>query len=54
MGAPQIIMIALLSYSFLDSVYEYGKTRNGQAFLTKVFASAITVGLLSWGGYWTN
>ena len=52
MKAPQIIMIALLVYSFTYNVYTDAKKGKGlTGVITSVLASAVMLGLLIWGGY---
>ena len=52
MGAPQIIMIVIFSISLTLSMLDHGKPKTGkESFFAALVNTAITVGLLIWGGF---
>jgi hypothetical protein len=51
MGAPQIIMIVLITLNVANAVFNHGKTREHNGLSTLLIDMPITVGLLYWGGF---
>ena len=54
MKAPQIIVIVLMSISLLTTAHDHGKPRKDNNFWTTLLSTAITFGLLVWGGFFNN
>lgn len=51
MGAPQIILIILLSVDLLLVANKHGKPRENYNVWTVIFSTALFIGLLLWGGF---
>jgi hypothetical protein len=52
MGAPQIIYLVLMALGLLGAAYRAGKSPDGATdFFNAVVGQIITVGLLTWGGF---
>lgn len=54
MKAPQIIMIVILSLNVLRNLERHGETKCTEYhFGVSLFAAALEVGLLYWGGFFS-
>jgi hypothetical protein len=54
MGVPQIILIVLFAMSFTISLCKHGEPKTGfESAWISLFAIAIHVGLLWWGGFFS-
>jgi hypothetical protein len=51
MNAPQIIMIVLIAISGTVTLVNHGKPRENWNFGVWLFAAAVEIGLLIWGGF---
>lgn len=51
MSTPAIITIVLMSAGLLLTAHDHGKPRKPNNFWTTLLSTAITLGLLLWGGY---
>jgi len=52
MGAPQIIMVVMLSLGFVAHCFLHGKPRTDKYHCgIQLLSTALTVGLLIWGGF---
>lgn len=52
MGAPQIILIVIDAFGLGLSAEQHGKPKEGtESFWSSLFAVAVHIGLLIWGGF---
>jgi len=51
MGAPQIIMIVLITLNVANSIFNHGKTKQINGASTLFIDLPLTVGILYWGGF---
>jgi len=54
MKTPQIVLIALYSLSLGISMAQHGKPRENYNAWTSLFAAAIEIGILWWGGFFNG
>ncbi len=53
MGAPQIIMIILLSWTFAVAALRHGEPQGDYNVGYRLLDVMLTAGLLYWGGFWS-
>ena len=53
MGAPQIIMIILMTLNVTVNILQHGKTTTKNGVTTLFLDLPLTVGLLYWGGFFS-
>lgn len=51
MGLPQYIFLGLAVFSLGIALEQHGKPRSPSSFWVSLVSSAITLGLLWWGGF---
>lgn len=51
MKLPQILYLVLLGTGALLAAHDHGKPRSDNNFWTSLISTAITLGLLIWGGF---
>ena len=54
MAAPQIIVLGLFALNVAAALIQVGKDSNGGNFVASLLSTALMVGLLYWGGFWTT
>ena len=52
MGAPQIIMVVLITLNVANNIFNHGKTKEVNGATAVLIDLPLTVGLLYWGGFW--